>query len=90
MSEQDLQKKIILYLESIGCYVIKVISANKNGVPDLVFMHKGKFCAIEVKAKGKLNTVSRLQQYHIDKINSNGGYAFASDSLEEVRQLILL
>ena len=90
MSEQDLQKKIIICLESIGCYVIKVISANKNGVPDLVFMHQGKFCAIEVKAKGKLSTVSRLQQHHLDKITNLGGFAFATDSLEKVTQLILL
>jgi len=34
-SEQDIQRKIIKYLEAKGAYVVKVISASKSGVPDI-------------------------------------------------------
>ena len=84
MKEQDLQKKITEHLESLGCYVIKVIAANKNGCPDLLFSYDGRFMACEVKAPGKLSKVTKLQQFHIDLINKTGGKAFAADSLEEV------
>lgn len=85
MKEQQLQSKIIKYLEGLGCYVIKTISTNKRGCPDLLFCKDGKFNAIEVKAPGKLNQVSEIQQFHIDLINKTGGTAIAADSLETVK-----
>jgi len=85
MKEQDLQKKIQKYLEEKGCYVVKVISANKNGVPDLLFCMDGKFNAIEVKAPGKLSTLSKLQAYHLELIKKTGGVAIVADSLETVK-----
>ena len=86
MSEQDLQKKIIKHLESKNYYVIKVIVSNRNGTPDILFMKDGHFCAIEVKAPGKMNTVTELQKYHLDLINKSGGKALAADSVEQVKQ----
>lgn len=43
MNEQGIQKKILTYLDSIGAYSFKVLSANKNGVHDIVGCYKGKF-----------------------------------------------
>ena len=85
MSEQQLQNKIIKYLEGIGCYVIKTIQVNKRGCPDLLFCKDGTFNAIEVKAPGKLRNVSEIQQFHLDLINKTGGTAIAADSLETVK-----
>ncbi len=87
-SEQKIQAKIIKYLESKGCYVIKTVTTNKRGCPDLLFCYNGRFMAIEVKAKGKLKNVSEIQQFHLDLINKTGGKAFAADSLETVKKEI--
>jgi len=84
MRESKIQKDIIQWLESEGFYVIKVIQANKNGVPDIIFCKDGKFCAIEVKAKG--GKVSGLQKVHIDMINSSGGKAIVAYDLWTVME----
>lgn len=86
MTEQQLQSKIIKYLEGLGCYVIKTISTNKRGCPDLLFCKDGTFNAIEVKAAGKLKQVSEIQQFHLNLINKTGGTAIAADSLETVKE----
>tara|TARA_R110000744_G_scaffold166967_1_gene284253 strand:- start:67 stop:336 length:270 start_codon:yes stop_codon:yes gene_type:complete len=80
MREQQLQSKIIKELEKQGAWVVKVISANKRGTPDLLVCLKGKFYAIEVKAPGKLSTVSEIQKYQLNKIIEAGGVAIISDN----------
>jgi Holliday junction resolvase len=85
MNEQALQKKIIKYLESLGYYAIKVVVSSKRGTPDIIACSPtGGFVAIEVKAPGKLRTVSVLQQYNLDLILSKGGKAFACDSMGDL------
>jgi len=87
--ESKVQKQIINYLESIGAYVIKTVRTNKVGVPDIIVCSpSGRFYAIEVKAKGKKNTVTKLQQYHIELINKTGGKAFVADCIEDVKDNI--
>ena len=87
--ESKIQKQIIEYLESIGAYVIKVVRANRSGVPDIIACSpSGRFYAIEVKAKGKKKTVTKLQQWHIDMINKTGGKAFVADSVQDVKDNI--
>lgn len=87
-TEQQLQAKIIKYLEGLGCYVVKTITTNKRGCPDLLFCCvDGKFNAIEVKREGKLSTLTEIQKYNIDLINKTGGKAVAVDNLEDVKKL---
>ena len=88
MTEQALQKKILNYLDDIGAWTVKTITTNKNGTPDILAVHEGRFIAIEVKRPGLLRNVSKLQQYQIDRINAAGGLAFAADSLETVKEII--
>lgn len=87
MSEQQIQAKIIKHLEKNGYYVVKIITANKRGVPDILFMKDGKFCAIEVKDKGKKSKVTELQKFHIDLINNTGGTAIVADCIEDVEEV---
>ena len=87
MTEQQLQTSVIKYLEGLGCYVIKTIQVNKRGCPDLLFCHDGRFCAIEVKREGKLNTVTEIQKFHLDLIKKTGGIAMAIDSLQAVKDV---
>ena len=58
-----------------------------NGVPDIIGCYKGVFFAIEVKAPGRLNGVTALQQIQIDGINKAMGYAIAADSVNLVHAL---
>ena len=84
MKEQDIQKKIIKYLESKGHYVVKVQVASKAGVPDILTCVGGVFVGIEVKTPKTENNVSKLQEYNIKKIKESGGIAFVATSIEDV------
>ena len=42
MTEQQIQSKRIKQLEAEGYYVIKIIKANKNGLPDILALHPDK------------------------------------------------
>lgn len=87
LSEQQIQNKITKHLESKGYYVVKVIKANKSGVPDILFCKDGKFCAIEVKAKGKKKNTTELQKLHLEMIKKSGGIAVVSDDVEEIKEI---
>jgi Holliday junction resolvase len=89
MLESKIQNKILAYLNSLNyTYVIKVISANKRGVPDIIGCYKGKFFAIETKTnKG---VVSDLQKLNIQNIKEAKGAAIVARSLEDVIVFIKL
>jgi Holliday junction resolvase len=71
MLESAIQSKIIKALEDLGCYVVKVMVANRPGTPDLLISYRGQFYGIEVKnATGK---PSKLQIYHGELIERSGG-----------------
>ena len=71
MSEAKYQAKLIKQYESDGWYVIRLITTNKNGIPDLLCLHKYRTpMFVEVKAaNGKLGT---LQEFRIKELKSNG------------------
>lgn len=82
MSEQQVQKKIIDFLESTGYYVVKTIVSNKKGTPDILACSPcGRFVAIEVKFGS--NKASKLQEYTLNLIRERQGVAFVSYSLEQ-------
>ena len=86
MNEQQIQKKIQDYLKKQGCYVVKVISANRAGVPDILACCNGKFYGIEVKTpKGK---PSELQLKHLEMINEAGGVGIIARSVEDIKGFI--
>lgn len=88
MKEQVLQRSIIQYLESQGAWVIKTIATSKRGCPDLVAVIAGRFVAIEVKAPGKLSTVTPIQNHQLKRIVSAGGVAIAVDNLQDVKNCV--
>lgn len=71
MTEQQIQKKRIDQLEKDGYYVLKLISTNKPGIPDLVAMHPEKGVLFsEVKTpKGRL---SKLQEFRLKELEKYG------------------
>ena len=85
MSEQKLQKKILDWLKKNGFYTIKIVVANRKGIPDIVGCTPcGKFFAIEVKVGS--NKASRLQEYNVKEINKRYGIAFVAYNLETVKE----
>lgn len=103
MLESKRQKKVIDYLHSLGAWTVKVIQANKAGVPDIlacVPMTKedvlelfkdrdviGVFVAPEIKQPG--GVTSAIQKRNIKQINRAGGIS-ASDitSVEDMKELL--
>lgn len=81
--EKDIQKKIKSYLAERGFYVVKVVSATKAGVPDILACCNGLFVGIEVKTPRTLHTVSSLQAYNLESIIKAGGIAFVASSVED-------
>ena len=88
MTEQQIQKKIVTLLEQEGCYVVKVISASKAGVPDILGCYEGMFFGIEVKKPTTMNTVSKLQEYNLDKIRLSGGDSMVACSTEGIVEFL--
>ncbi len=88
MREQDYQKKIVTLLEERGAYVVKVITASKKGVPDVIALCDGVFIAIEVKTPSTMNNVSDLQKYNLKKINDAGGIAIVAWSVDRVEEIL--
>jgi Holliday junction resolvase len=71
MLESKIQRKKIKELEKEGYYVIKLITTNKPGIPDLIAIPRDSdVLFIEVKA-GK-NTTSKLQDFRIKELNEHG------------------
>jgi Holliday junction resolvase len=86
MNEQQLQAKIIKYITAKGGYVVKVITATKAGVPDIVCCYKGRFYGIEVKV-GR-NKASALQLANLRQIAEAGGIGILAYSLDDVVKLL--
>ena len=70
MSEATHQSKLIKKLEAEGYYVLKLISTNKNGIPDLLALKPDDVKFIEVK--GAKTPVSKLQEYRIKELKKLG------------------
>ncbi len=86
---KKIQASIIKYLESKGAYVVKVVTASKKGVPDIIACYKGQFVGIEVKRPETKTNVSPLQSYNLKKIEEAGGLSFVAWDLAQVKSVIL-
>ena len=83
MTEADIQRKMIAAVEKLGCLVIKIIRANKSGIPDLlILVPGGKAVFVEVKKPG--GKPSKLQEYYISQLRLLGFTAFWSCSVDDV------
>lgn len=71
MSESKFQRKLIKQYESEGWYVIRLITTNKSGIPDLLCLkHNENPLFIEVKASS--GKPSALQEFRIKELNNMG------------------
>lgn len=80
--EQRIQTRILRELKKRGIYAVKIITASRNGVPDILCCYRGRFIGIEVKTpKGRL---SAAQDFHLKLIDKAGGVAVIARSWEDV------
>ena len=86
MREQAIQTAITKYLDKRGAYWVKIVTASKSGVPDILACVEGRLVGLEVKtATGR---PSELQLYNIEKIKKAGGIAGVVRSVECVKDLL--
>ena len=89
MLEQNVQKKILSYLNSLdNCWCCKVISTSRNGTPDIIGVLEGRLFGLEVKRPG--NKASKIQEYQIAQIQKAGGIAAVVYSVDDVKNLLTL
>ena len=84
ITEQQLQKKIIKYLDARNIWNCKTITTNRRGVPDILACVEGFFLGVECKSPERPRSVSQLQQHQIQKIRESGGLAIVASSLTDV------
>lgn len=70
MSESEIQSQLIAKYESLGYFVVKLITTNKAGIPDLMLIKDGRVSFIEVKAPGQHRNV--LQKHRAHELQSYG------------------
>lgn len=58
----------------------------QSGIPDILFVYKGKVFFIEIKAER--GVVSPLQTLTIKRLNEVGAIAFVARSVEDVRTIL--
>ena len=86
MKEQDIQAKIQKYIKARGGYPVKIVSATRAGIPDVLCCLEGKFIGIEVKVPGE--HASPLQLMNGKLIEDAGGLFLVATSVEEVKNFL--
>jgi Holliday junction resolvase len=71
MSESKYQAKLIKQYEGQGWYVIRLITTNKNGIPDLLCLKKEE-TPLFIEVKGSKGRVSKLQEFRINELQKQG------------------
>ena len=71
MLESKIQRKKIKQLESEGYYVIKLITTNKPGTPDLIARPKNSD-VLFIEVKGPNGKTSPLQDFRLEELQKHG------------------
>ena len=71
MKESQIQSKKIKELEAKGYYVIKLITTNKPGIPDIIAIPPGSNVEF-YEVKGPNGKTSALQDFRIKELNNHG------------------
>lgn len=71
MKEQQIQSKRIKQLEAQGYYVLKLITVNKKGVPDLIAIPPNSGVLFS-EVKTPTGVVSELQKFRLKELEAHG------------------
>ena len=87
MLEKQLQKQIIYHAEVRGWYVVKIITCNKNGFPDLMLLKNNSVIFIEVKRPGM--KLRPLQQYRFTELANYGmTKVYCVNDIEQLKEIL--
>lgn len=84
-TEAQIQRAILVKLEKLGWYVIKLIQTNKNGIPDLLCHKDGRTVYIEVKRPG--HKPRALQLFRMRELDGAGVECFVMSDINELDKL---
>jgi Holliday junction resolvase len=88
--EKAITAKILKALELEGGYWRKIHgSPYQSGIPDIIGCYRGVFVAFEVKRPSTRANVTKAQEYAINTINANGGYASVVTSPDEAVEVLI-
>ncbi len=71
MLESKIQRKKIKELEKEGYYVIKLITTNRPGIPDLIAIPKNSD-VLFIEVKGPNGSASALQEWRMKELSEHG------------------
>jgi Holliday junction resolvase len=71
MKEQQIQSKRIKQLEAEGYYVLKLITVNKKGIPDLIAIPPNSGVLFS-EVKTQTGVVSELQKFRLKELEEHG------------------
>lgn len=71
MKEQQIQSKRIKQLEAEGYYVLKLITVNKKGIPDLIAIPPNSGVLFS-EVKTPTGVVSELQKFRLKELEDHG------------------
>lgn len=82
--ERDFQAKLVKKIKKTipGASVMKTDPNQIQGIPDLLILHKGRFASLEVKRSSNASRRPN-QEYFVNKINDDGGFARFVDPSNE-------
>jgi Holliday junction resolvase-like predicted endonuclease len=84
--ESKIQAKIIKYLEKQGHETYKVMTASKDGVPDIISHFNG--ITIYIEAKRPEGRLSEIQKYRIAKLRAQKIPVLVADNLEDAKEWV--
>ena len=84
-TEAQIQRAMLVKLEKLGWYVIKLIQTNKNGIPDLLCHKDGRTVYIEVKRPGY--KPATMQTFRMKQLEDAGMETFVMSDISELDKL---
>lgn len=87
--EGAVKTKIKAYLNKLGVWHFSPQGTGfgRSGIPDLICCYQGGFIGIEVKAPGKLQNTTTMQDREIAGINAAGGTALVVDDVAQLKHI---
>lgn len=88
--EGRVKKAIKARLNALGVWHFSPVSNGMgvHGIPDIICCWQGRFLGIEVKAPGKRNNTSVLQDRQIAAIREAGGVAVVIDDVAQLEEIL--
>lgn len=88
--ESRLVRQVSAYITQKGGRCFKIHGGDNPfqevGIPDLLFVYRGSFGAVEVKQLGKKPSIKQLRI--LSEVRNAGGWAIVADSFDDVVKLL--